>query len=233
MIDKFKKQNALINAIFDSEIKYKEVHHDLSNLIMGVIQKIYRENKDFNTIVLSKEQICKYANLDLSSNIFPHLKDLIKINYTFTTDDIKKLKKTGLNITNRVSAFITDIVEENSEDKRSKIYKIKFNTDLFSFLLDNKFSVNHGNYAVIKIADIAFLNSKYQKMLGELFLEHKYKKEFSFHYDFLRKKFNIENKAMGYLMDILKLHLPKLQDKFMHFKYEFHKKDKLLSISLK
>lgn len=234
-MEKFKKQNALINAFTSDKVAYKEVHHDLLNLFMGIIQKQYENvSKNINTINISKELICKYANIAKTKTIFPYLQDLAHIQYKLNEKDIQRINKASdYKVKKGFFTFITSAQEIVSSDKREISYKIEFNPKLFNFLLDKQYCLDYGNYTTIKNNDISSLNSKYQKIIGELILSNKYKKEFSFSYEYLKDKFNITNKPNGYLMDILKLHLPKLQDKFMDFDYEFHKRDKLISIVLK
>lgn len=233
-IDKFKKQNALINAFISDKVVYKEVHHDLLNLFMMTIQDLYlKHDNNFNIINIDKELICAKANIDISTPVFPYLKELVDIKYQFTKKDIARLNKLGLSITNKISAFIIDVEELTYGDKRSKKYKITFNKNLFSYLLDNEFCIKHGNYTVIRNTNINSLKSKYQKMLAEIILSNKFKKEFDLDYEELRIKFGIANKPFSYLTKILKKHLPILQENFMDFDYEYHKKDKKMSIYLK
>ncbi len=224
-LDKFKKQNALINAFTSNKIIYKEVHHDLLNLFMSIIQKKYNSGDyNFDVMNISQEIICNKANVS-KINLFQNIKDLMNINYILTKEDKARLKKNGLNISDGAFSFITSIIK-NIDNPNKPIYKITFNNELFKFLLDKNYCLKNGNYTEIQISDISLLKGKHQKILAEILLSHKYKKEFSLDYDFLIKKFNIQSK---YLVGIIKKVAISINKQFIKFEYEIHKKDKKIS----
>jgi len=230
------KQNPLIKAKFNWI--YKESHHDIINGLVHIFQNsllINRENVNlFNYDLLEYKKvhisadklrsICKFGKRenDYMFDILKSIRDQSATLINFKDEDGVFYKKKTLSFLDSVGII------KNDTDKRKDDFEIVFSSD-FIKIATKAFNLKIGNFTQVPLSNVTTLNSKHAKRLYEMILSHlEYKEQWTLNKDQLDILFDMENKPLSYIVRTIQRNYNHVY-KLIHFSYEVHKKDKLIS----
>ena len=232
------KQNPLILAEFEKA--FSEVDHDVVNILLHSLQNEYLlDNTNINLLnykdIMDRKVIIQastFKNLgkfgkNANKEIF---ESLAKIQFTdariknFTDFDGKFVKAMTVSIIDSVRWLENGMTGDN----REQAFEVQFN-EWFLRVSTKSFNIEVGNFTNLEISDLSLLKSKHAKKLYEILKAKEYREtSFAIKLSDMQKIFNLENKTMAYMNQMLKRIKP-LIEKFIEFEYEIFKKDKLIS----
>ena len=232
------KQNPLIKAKYVTKdgTSFKAVHHDLINALMHAIQKTIKlSNTEFDTVSIRSQSLRKLARLSLTNDdfIYKSLVDLTNIGFDLDKVSRERLsKQIGGNVKAGYITFITSIIKVVDEkDKRNFLFKISFNKNFFSIVLNIDFSVLHGNYTPISVTIASGIDTKYGKKLYELLTMKQKMGNFTLKIEELRIYFG-NKQHISQISQTIKRASNQVNE-FIPFSIEVHKLDKAISFYYK